>query len=241
MLSCLTWRMVRELMELLNYLESFWALLQQGQLPEVGRWNYLLLAVLTAVEGPIATLLAAGASSAGLMRFWVAFAAAAAGNMIADSLWYLLGYSGRVEVALKIGRLFGLKRRHVDRLTNAMRLHGVKILFFAKLTEGFMIPSLVAAGLARLPYKRWFPVVMIAEAVWTGTLMVIGYHTTEAIRSVSQEIGHISLAVSVVFLIVLIWQGRRILMRTAAFEEAVHSGEAGMQQPEKSRPTEKVH
>jgi membrane protein DedA with SNARE-associated domain len=228
-------------MNLLNYVETFWALLQQGQLPELGRWNYLLLSILTAIEGPIATLLAAGASSAGLMRFWVAFAAAAAGNMAADSLWYLLGYSGRVETALKIGRLFGLKRSHVDHLTSAMREHGVKILFFAKLTEGFMIPSLVAAGLARLPYRRWFPVVMIAEAIWTGTLMVIGYHTTEAIRAVSEEIGHISLAISILFLIVLIWQGRRILMRTAAFEEAVHSGRDGNKLPEKPGPIEKVH
>jgi membrane protein DedA with SNARE-associated domain len=219
-------------MDAINYLEIFWTLLQQGQLPEVGRWNYLLLAVLTAIEGPIATLLAAGASSAGLMRFWVAFAAAAAGNMAADSLWYLLGYSGRVETALKIGRLFGLKRRHVDHLTSAMRQHGVKILFFAKLTEGFMIPSLVAAGLARLPYKRWFPVVMVAEAIWTGTLMVIGFHTTEAIRAVSQEIGHLSLAVSIVFLAIIIWQARRILMRTPAFEEAMHGKEHGFGKPE---------
>jgi len=218
-------------MDLINYLESFWTLLQQGQLPEVGRWNYLLLSVLTAIEGPIATLLAAAAASAGLMRFWVAFAAAAAGNMAADSLWYLLGYSGRVEAALKIGRFFGLKRKHVNHLTNAMREHGVKILFFAKLTEGFMIPSLVAAGMARLPYKRWFPVVMIAEAIWTGTLMVIGFHTTEAIRAVSQEIGYISLAISVVFLAVIIWQGRRILMRTPEFEEAIHSKDNGNAAP----------
>ncbi len=27
------------------------------ELPELGRWNYLLLAILVAVEGPIATLL----------------------------------------------------------------------------------------------------------------------------------------------------------------------------------------
>jgi membrane-associated protein len=212
-------------MDLIKYLETFWTLLQQGQLPEIGKWNYFLLAILTAVEGPIATLLAAAASSAGLMRFWGVFFAAAAGNLAADSLWYLLGYTGRIETAMKIGRLFGLKRRHIDHLTNAMHEHGVKILFLAKLTEGFMIPSLVAAGLAHLPYKRWFPVVMVAEAIWTGTLVVIGYNTTEAIKAVSREIAFITLGVSVVFLVFIIWQGRRILMHTREFEEAIHSNE----------------
>ncbi|MHC1781472.1 MAG: DedA family protein [Anaerolineaceae bacterium] len=210
-------------MDLFKYLETFWILLQQGQLPEIGKWNYFLLAVLVAVEGPIATLLGAAASSAGLMRFWGVFAAAALGNLTADSLWYLLGYTGRVGTALKFGRFFGVKRKHIDHLTNAMHKHGLDI--FAKLTAGFMIPSLVAAGLVRLPYKRWFPVLLAAETIWTGTLLVIGYYTTEAIKSVSREISLISVAISVVFLIVVIWEGRRILMHTREFEEAIHSEE----------------
>jgi membrane protein DedA with SNARE-associated domain len=212
-------------MDLLKYLNDFWILLQQGQLPEVGKWNYLLLAILVAVEGPIATLLGAAAASAGLMRFWGVFACAAAGNLVADTLWYMLGYTGRIETALKIGRFAGLKRKHLDHLTNAMQKHGIKILFFAKLTAGFMIPSLVAAGLARLPYKRWFPILLLAETIWTGTLMYIGFYTTEAIKSVSRDIAYISLAISVVFLAVVFIEGRRILMHTKEFEEAIHTDE----------------
>lgn len=210
-------------MDLFEYLKSFWVLLQQGQLPEVGRWNYFLLAVLVAVEGPIATLLGAAAASAGLMRFWAVFLSAALGNLTADSLWYLLGYSGKIETALRLGRWAGLRRKHVDHLTFAMQKHGVKILFFAKLTAGFMIPSLVAAGLARLPWKRWFPVLLLAETIWTGTLLYIGFYTTEAIKAVSRDIAYISLAVSVLFLAVIFWEGRRILMHTQEFTEAIYS------------------
>ena len=65
---------------LLELLKSFWTLLQQGRLPEVGQWNYLLLAILVAIEGPIATLLGAAAASAGLMRLWGVFFAAAIGQ-----------------------------------------------------------------------------------------------------------------------------------------------------------------
>ena len=36
-----------------------------GQLPELGHWTYILLALLVMVEGPIATLLGAAAASAG--------------------------------------------------------------------------------------------------------------------------------------------------------------------------------
>lgn len=227
-------------MDLFKYLETFWALLQQGQLPEVGRWNYVLLAMLVAVEGPIATLLGAAAASAGLMRFWVVFGAAAIGNLTADTLWYMLGYTGNKERALKLGRFAGLKRRHLDHLTDAMHNHGIKILFLAKLTAGFMIPSLVAAGLVRLPWKRWFPALLIAETVWTGTLMYIGFYTTEAIKSVSQDIAYISLAVSVIFLILVVWEGRRILMRTKEFEEAIHTGDNEPEDNGGGKPSDKA-
>jgi membrane protein DedA with SNARE-associated domain len=207
----------------IDLLSSFWTLLQQGKLPELGSWNYFLLAVLVAIEGPIATLLGAAAASAGLMRFWVVFISAAAGNLMADSLWYLLGYTGKVETALHLGRFMGLRRRHVDRLTFAMQKHGLKILFFAKLTAGFMIPSLIAAGLVRLPWKRWFPVLLLGEMVWTGTLLFIGFYTTEAIKVVAEGVTYLILVISVLFLAVIIWQGRRILMHTREFTEAIYS------------------
>ncbi len=198
-------------------------MLQQGQLPEVGHWNYLLLAVLVAVEGPIATLLGAAAASAGLMRPGFVFLAAALGNTAADLLWYLLGYTGRIETALKLGRLVGLRRKHVLRLTNAMEKHGVKILFFAKITAGFMIPSLISAGLIRLPWKRWFPVVGLGEMIWTGLLVVIGFYTTQAVRVVSKDLSYLLVGISILFLVVIIWEGRRILAHTPEFDEAVHA------------------
>lgn len=208
---------------LLELLKSFWTLLQQGRLPEVGQWNYLLLAILVAIEGPIATLLGAAAASAGLMRLWGVFFAAGLGNLTADTLWYLLGYTGHIDAALRLGHWAGFRRKHVDRLTGAMQAHGLKILFFAKLTAGFMIPALIAAGLARLPWKRWFPVLLLGEMIWTGILIVIGFYTTEAIKDVSQIVAYIILIISIVFLIVIIWQGRRILLKTPEIAAVIKS------------------
>jgi membrane protein DedA with SNARE-associated domain len=192
---------------LYQLINQFWTLLQQGQLPEVGRWNYVLLV----------------AASAGLMRPWAVFVAAALGNMTADALWYLLGYSGRLDAALRLGRFVGLRRTHIEHLTTAMQKHGLRILFFAKLTAGFMIPSLIAAGMVRLPWKRWLPVLLLGEFIWTGTLLTIGYFTTESIKLISREISFLVLGVSIVFLAVVIWQGRRILFKTQEFNEAIHA------------------
>jgi membrane protein DedA with SNARE-associated domain len=209
----------------LEIINNFWVLLQQGHLPEVGRWNYLLLALIVAIEGPIATLLGAAAASAGLMRVSLVVLSAAVGNLTADTLWYLLGFTGKIDTAMRLGHWLGLKRSHIERLTSAMEKHGLKILFFAKLTAGFMIPTLIAAGLARLPWKRWFPVLLVGEMIWTGTLTVIGFYTTETIKNLTQGISIIVMVFSILFMIVVIWQGRKYLMKDPEFSQAVHSND----------------
>ncbi len=55
--------------------------LRSGHLPEFGYWTYIVLGLLVLIEGPIATLLGAAAASAGLMRPWAVFLAAAIGNL----------------------------------------------------------------------------------------------------------------------------------------------------------------
>jgi membrane-associated protein len=209
----------------ISYLQNVWLLLQQGQLPEVGHYNYVFLGILVAVEGPIATLLGAAAASAGLMRVWAVFLAAAIGNLTADTLWYLVGYHGKIDSMIRMLHWNWLKQRHVDRLTSAMQIHAVKILFFAKLTAGFMIPALIATGIARIPMKRWFPVLVLGEMIWTGTLVLIGYYTTEAIKDITQGISILVLIGSIIFLVIIILEGRNILSKTIDIKQVTGEDE----------------
>jgi len=209
----------------INYLQNVWLLLQQGQLPEVGHFNYVFLAVLVAFEGPVATLLGAAAASAGLMRVGAVFLAACIGNLTADTLWYTLGYHGKIDSLIRWLHWKWLKQRHLDRMTSAMQTHAVKILFFAKLTAGFMIPSLIATGMARIPMRRWFPVLVLGEVIWTGTLVIIGYYTTEAIKDLSRGISFLVLGGSIFFLIIIILEGRNILRKTIDIKQVLEEDE----------------
>jgi hypothetical protein len=126
----------------LQWLDAFWEAVQSGGVQEWRRWNYIVLFVLIAVEGPIATLLGAAAASAGFMRLSVVILVATVANLIADIGWYSLGW-------------LGLRRRHLDKLRWAMRRHARKVLLIAKFSTGFAIPALVAAGLSKIPLRRW--------------------------------------------------------------------------------------
>ena len=163
-------------------MRDFWSGLIVGQIQQLGNWNYVFLALMTLLEGPLATLLGAMAASSGILKPEFVFVAAAAGNLCADAMWYSLGYLGKTEWLLRHGRRLGISEAHILRLEEGMQKHARKIILIAKLTMSFAIPALIAAGLARVPWRRWFSTIVIGEIVWTGTLVLIGYHLTLSLR-----------------------------------------------------------
>lgn len=185
--------------------------MRSGQILEFGDWSYFLLAILVAIEGPIATLLGAAAASAGFMRPGLVFLSAAIGNLTADSLWYTLGYVGKIEWALRFGRRLGVHPDTLEKIENAMRKHATRILFVAKLTVSFVIPSLIAAGLVKAPWRKWFPAIFGGEMIWTGSLVLIGYYTTEAIKRWESRLEYLALFSAIAFVLFVLLAGRRIL------------------------------
>jgi membrane protein DedA with SNARE-associated domain len=197
-------------------LQEIWGVLQSSQIPGLGFLKYLILALMVAVEGPVATLLGAAAASAGFMRIALVFIAAGTGNLSADAFWYSLGYAGKQEWLLRYGRWIGLRSHHLARLQEGMERHAPKILLIAKLTSGFIIPSLIAAGLARVPWKRWFLPIAAGEVVWTGSLVLLGYYAAQTITQVQKDVRVAALVAGLIFLLALIWLISRWLRQKGA-------------------------
>jgi membrane protein DedA with SNARE-associated domain len=148
------------------------------------------------------------------------FLSAAGGNMTADLLWYYLGYAGRVDWIFNHSNWFGWNRSKMDHLMQGMHDHAPKILFLAKLTAAFTIPSLLAAGFSRVPLRRWLPFLAIAETLWTGSLVIIGFYATESIKQIQNGIQYVLLLGSLVFVIFIIWIVlRRYIKNKADFRE----------------------
>lgn len=204
---------------LIDLLHNFGLYLRVGELPELGEWTYVVLAVLVAVEGPIATLVGSAAASTGLMRPIPVFFAAMAGNLTADSLWYSLGYAGKMEWVMRVGKRLGINQRALERLEHNLQDHAVKVIFLAKLTVSFVIPTLIAAGLVKAPWRKWFPAVLTGEILWTGSLVLLGYYAAEAIMRVEQGVEYAILLGSAIFLGFLLWLGRRILKQQQRDED----------------------
>ena len=175
----------------------------------LGGWAYLLLALVVAAEGPIATLAGAAAAAAGLLNPILVFVSASIGNLTADILWYSLGYLRKAEWLVKYAGWLGIKENIIVRLQDDINEHVRKILFVAKLTLGFVIPALIAAGLARVPFKRWFGVLFTAECIWTGSLVLTGYYFGTLVQRIETNLRWVSIGGALIFVtIVLVYLSR---------------------------------
>jgi membrane protein DedA with SNARE-associated domain len=200
-------------MQIIDQIRQLIAAVNITHLASLGAWSYFLLAFLVAVEGPIVTLLGAGAASVGLMHPGFVFLAAAVGNLTSDTGWYFLGYIGKIEWVKKFGKRLGVSEDKLERLEDMLHAHAPIILFFSKLTVSPMIPALIATGLIRYPWKRWFPFVFAGEMIWTGSLVLIGFFGIQAVSKVKLGLEHIILIGSILFVIFIFFLGRHYLKK----------------------------
>jgi membrane protein DedA with SNARE-associated domain len=186
-------------------------------LPELGYWSYLVLALLVAIEGPSVTILAALLAATGALRPGWVFVAASAGNLSADIGWYMLGYVGRFEVLM---RRWGWLRQYqspINRLEHEMTLHAAKILLVAKLTLSMSIPTLIAAGMARAPWRRWLLVLLLGECLWTGSLVLVGVYLGNYVKQLEQSMQLVAVVGVLVFVAIAIWLIKRV-SRSSQFD-----------------------
>jgi len=191
--------------------QSLLQALRSGELPELGIWSYIVLFLLVAIQGPVGTLEGAVAASTGLMKPGWVFVAAMAGSLVDDTLLYSLGYFGKMDWVLRFGKSRGIQVDTLERLQKAMHDKATRILFIAILTMGMIIPALIAAGLVKAPWKRWFPPILLGELIWTGLMLLIGFYATEAVFRVERGIDYAALGGAVIFVVFLIVAGRRFL------------------------------
>jgi membrane protein DedA with SNARE-associated domain len=174
-----------------------------SQVQSLAVWPYVILFFLVALEGPLATLAAAVASSSGYLDPKLVFLSASFGNLSADVLWYSLGYAGRLELLTRYGGWLGLKQDLILKLKQDIHDHVGKFLFVAKLTLGLVVPMLVAAGLAHIPWRRWAGLLFLAEGIWTGSLVLAGYYFGQYVLELEKDMKLISIGATTIMVILL--------------------------------------
>ena len=173
-------------------------------------WQYLLIFLGVALEGPGVTLTAAALAGAGLLDPFVVFLCAGAGNLTSDLCWYLLGYFGQLETLLRRFPRLARLAPQIDQLKSEVTYSAPRMLLIAKLAFGVVsIPTLVAAGVARVSWQRVVPVQLLGEVIWTGALVLFGLFLGQYVQRLQNDLRIVALVGGVIGILLLIWVVRR--------------------------------
>src|SRR5512145_1040828 len=113
-----------------------------------------------------APVLAAGVlAHEGVIRWWIALPVCIAGVLSGDVALYWVGHHwGERILDWRMVR-YVLTREREERLMNAYRRHGVKIVFTARHVMGLRAAAFLTAGIAHIPFWKFIVVDTVAAFV----------------------------------------------------------------------------
>ncbi|MCA9230946.1 MAG: DedA family protein [Planctomycetales bacterium] len=174
-------------------------LLQHG-----GYLGIIIFLVLTGCGLPIpeeVPIVLAGVFSAqGRLDPQLAFSACLFGALLGDSVMYAIGYHfghGLVAAHPKFGKFVGAQRE--EYFEQAIQRHGFKVMLLARFMVGIRGPVYLAAGVVRMPFRRFLLWDMVCATLVVGTFFGLSYaygeQITDLIRDAEMKLTLIVLAV----------------------------------------------
>jgi membrane protein DedA with SNARE-associated domain len=132
------------------------------------------------------------------------------GSLINYSLAYYLGRPLVYRFAeSKAGRLFLLSREKVEHAESYFIKNGKTSTFIGRLVPGIRHLISIPAGLAKMNLRDFILYTFAGAGIWNIILGIIGFYLYEIRGQIFPYVGHILLAVGVIFIAYLLYKGRK--------------------------------
>jgi membrane protein DedA with SNARE-associated domain len=138
-------------------------------------YGYWIALPLMTIEGPIVTLIAAFMASMGVFNIYIIFLLSMLGDVLGDIIFYWLGRKGGMHFVRHIGKYIGITEKLVVKMEKFFARHGGKTIFAVKSTTGLCWATFIAAGIVKMPFRKFVGYSVLGGLVWSGFLVIVGY------------------------------------------------------------------
>lgn len=164
-------------------------------------YGYFFLFPIAVLEGPIISVIAGFLALQGYFNVAVVYIVIVIADLTGDFMYYAIGRFAKKSLLDKWGHYLGLHTERLSAIEKHFEMKGGKTLLFGKLTHsvGFMI--LLAAGVVKMPVKKFFWYNFLATLPKSLFFISIGYFFGYAYNQVNSYIEKISLLIFVVIIL----------------------------------------
>ncbi len=174
-------------------------------------YKYEVIFPVAIVEGPIIAVLSGFLSSTGVLNPFLVYGMLLLGDIVGDTLYYILGRWGGNPFFKRYGHWFGVDEKRLLDFEAHFKTHGDHWLWFGK-TQAFGVAILAAAGVTRMPYFRFIGINLVGSSIKILGLFLIGYFFGSAYNQIDQtihQVGVISIGIGVTILIAILLYRRK--------------------------------
>lgn len=167
--------------------------------------GYFLMFVAMLIEGPVVTAAAAFAAALGYFSLPIIFILSLFGDIVADVIYYLIGYFSRISVVERFGKYFGLTEKRMKKIETLLNNHPIKTLIALKLTPVLPTPGLMIVGATRMPLRKFIIICAVIVLPKTVLFMLTGYYFGQAYDLIAKkfEQGGVAIAIAILFILVI--------------------------------------
>jgi len=141
------------------------------------QYKYPSLVVLSFFEGPYIMMMSGFLIKLGVLTIVPTYIALSIGDLLADSVWYYVGYFFGNGFVRRFGKFFDINAASIENAKELFSKHRKKILLGSKMTAGFglSLATLITAGIVRAPFAEYLVLNFFGQLVWTTVMLSVGY------------------------------------------------------------------
>lgn len=145
--------------------------------------SYFILFLFMFIEGPIITYAASFFATQGIFNIYIILILSVFGNLIPDTIFFLLGRYSRTKTIKSIFKFFRLNQSKIEQMDKRFSKYASQSIMMFKLIPGFAIPGLIFAGFSKLQFKTFFKIDFLFNFCSAVLFTLLGFYSGITISS----------------------------------------------------------
>jgi len=127
------------------------------------------------LPGETITVVGGFLAGSGELNYWFVLGSAIAGAVLGDNCGYWIGRTTGWSFLLKVGRLFRISEERLVEVKQQFSQNAAKAVFFGRFIAVLRIFAGPLAGIAEMPYGRFFLCNLGGATVWAAVMVTLAF------------------------------------------------------------------
>lgn len=162
------------------------------------------------LPGETLTLVGGFLAGSDQLNYWFVLVSAILGAAIGGTCGYWIGRSAGWPFLLKFGGFFRISEKRLEEIKNQFSQNAAKAVFFGRFIALLRIFAGPLAGIAEMPYGRFFIYNLAGASIWASVMVTLAFFVgrvvpLEQLIAWMSQFGLVALLVAIAWIAVPLW------------------------------------